>query len=834
MLPSVTLDFMGLYTMQNLLSKVPPGACTIADNVNCDRPGIAETRRGFEFYGDTLASSAIRGFIYDDTLLWYLDTGKLVYDSDGLGTWVTYTGTFFPPDGSYLNSTQSSGNFYFTTNNGVYKLDSLTGTPILAGVPGALDLQGAVSGSGNAVLDSSQVGYQVLFGYIDANNNLILGAPSEFLFVSNSAGSDQKVDLTITIPTGLSTSYFVQVYRTANTNSLSVPPGNNFQLAIEHQLTSGELTAKSVSLTDDIPDSLLGAFIYTADGQPSNFPNNTPPLCLDICTYQGMTFYANYQTTQTADITLDSVGSPNGIQVGDTISFTATTPTPGTTIFTAGSANDVNTRTFEVVTGGTIAENIDATARNLVAMINQDPNSTVYYAYYITGENILPGAITIANQDLQGGTFSITSSRQTCWTPAIPASGTSYSSSNNARPNGMLISKVNQPEAVPLAYELLLQAGNTNITIFRVIALQDAVYAFTSGGIFRITGSDPTTLQTLLFDSSAQIKGLATPQVLNNSIYYCSTQGVCSVSSGGNQIMSRNIEWELLIIEALSTFSSVSFGCAYESDRRFLLWTPSQDNNNEAIQSYAYNWITQTWTLWTKAATAAIVNPSIDRLFIADADGNIFEERKTFTNADFADQSYIVDITAVDDVNNILTLSDSSNVIIGDVIQQTVGPTQNTTQVTGNDLLTGEVNVVDATDFQTGSATDYRSIATEIQFVPFHGGFAEYVKKYDSWQFYFANADFEEITVRMSSDFYPQAETVELTPISFGGWGTLPWGTFNWGVSTIPEQLIPTWPTRNTVYAHWVIVNLSLTQAFTALALNGVSCTFDITSTRGR
>ena len=388
-------------------------------------------------------------------------------------------------------------------------------------------------------------------------------------------------------------------------------------------------------------------------------------------------------------------------------------------------------------------------------MINQDPNNSLYYAIYITGENILPGAIQLISQNLQNTAFSLTSSRQTCWTPEIPASGTSYISGNNARPNGMLVSKVNQPEAVPLAYELLLQAGNTNITIFRVIALQDAVYAFTSGGIFRITGSDPTTLQTLLFDSSAQIKGLATPQVLNNSIYYCSTQGVCSVSSGGNQIMSRNIERELLTIEALSQFSSVSFGCAYESDRRYLLWTPSQDNNNAAIQSYAYNWITQTWTLWTRAATAAIVNPSIDKLFVADADGNIFKERKTFTNADFADQSYNVTITNVDTVNNILTLADSSNVIIGDVIQQTIGPTQNTTQVTGNDLLTGEVNVEDATDFVNGAAIDYRSIATQIQFVPFHGGFAEYVKKFESWQFFFSNADFAEVTVRMSSDFLP-------------------------------------------------------------------------------
>lgn len=832
MLPVVQLDFKGLYTMQNLLSQVPPGACTIADNVNCDRPGIAETRRGFDFYGDMLVAPAIKGFVYDFTLLWYLSNGSLVHDT-GSGVWATYSGSYFPPSGSFLNSTQSSGNFYYTTNNGVYKLDALTSTPKLSGVPGALDLQGAVSGTGNVIDDGSQVGYQVLFGYTDANNNLILGAPSEFLFVSNSAGTTQNVTLTVTVPNGLTTDYFLQVYRTANTGSLTIPPGNNFQLAKEHQLVSGDISSRSVTIVDSTPDSLLGAFIYTADGQPTPQANNQPPLCLDICTYQGMTFYANYQTVQMADITLDSVGSPNGIQIGDTLSITDVNSVT-TYIYTGASSNNAAARQFKVDTSGTIAQNIDATARNIVAMINQDPSNSFYYAQYITGENILPGAITLESQNLQNGEFYINSSRQTCWTPQIPATGQTYISGNNARPNGFLVSKVNQPEAVPLAYELLLQAGNTNIIIYRCIALQDAVYAFTSGGIFRITGSDPTTLQTLLFDSSAQIDGLNTPAVLNNSIYYSSTQGVCSVSSGGNQIMSRNIERELLTIEALSTYPSVAFSCPYESDRRFLLWTPSQDNNITTVQSYAYNWITQTWTLWTKPATAAIVNPLVDKLFIADADGSIFIERKTFTNADFADQEYDIVIMSVNTIVNTLILTDSTNVAIGDIIQQTTGQVQITSQVTGNDLTTGVVNVESADGFSPGAASDFRSIHTEIQFAPIHGGFAEYVKKFTVWQFYFSNADFNEITLSMSSDFYPSAETVELVPISFGGWGTLPWGTFNWGVTNIPQQIIPTWPTKNTGYAHWVIINLSLTQAFTALSLDGVSATFDVVSTRGR
>lgn len=834
MLPIVQLDAKGLYTFNNVLSQVPPGAMTIADNIDIDRPGIAETRRGFEFYGTALSAPAIKGFVYDDTLLWYLNNGDLVYDSNGIGTWATYAGSFFPIAGSYIFSTQSNGNFYFTTDNGIYKLDSVTGTPVQSGVPTALDLQGAISGAGNVIFDNSQVGYQVLFGYIDANQNLILGAPSEFLFVTNTSGITQDITLTITVPNGMTTSYFLQVYRTANTNSATVPPGNNFQLALEHQLTAGDISTKSITIIDSVPDTLLGAFIYTADGQPVPFPNSQPPLALDIATFQGMTFYANFTTIQTADITLDSVGAPLGLQVGDTISITDLGG-PTTYTYTGAAANNAAAREFEIVTTGTIAENIDATARNLVAMVNQDPANTLFYMRYITGENILPGAITIVAQELQQVQFYINSSRQTCWTPEIPAAGQDYISGNNAQPGGMLVSKVGQPEAVPVAFLLLLQTGNTNTIIFRIVALQDALYAFTSSGIYRVTGSDPTTLQTLLFDSSALLNGQNTPQILNNSIYYFSTQGICSVSSGGNQIMSRNIERDLLKLSELSNFTSLVFGMSYESDRAYFLFTNSAADTSKVTQEYRYNWITQTYTLWTRAITAAIVNKSRDKMYIADMNNRVFQERKTFTNSDYADESRTINILAINNTAHTFTLTSSADVVVGDIIQQTNGGILYSTQVTDNNTVTNVITVTISSTFTVNPATVYRSIPVSITFAPIHGGFAEYVKKFTSWQFFFATADFDYITLSMQSDWSIAKEQVRLIPIVSGGWGTLPFGSpqMPWGVTTIEPQMIPSWPSKNTNYCHWVIISLDLVQAFTSVALEGVAATFDVVGTRG-
>lgn len=835
MLPIVQLDNKGLYTYSNQLSQVPPGAMTIANNIVIDKPGVAETRRGFEFYGTTLPSYALKGFVFNSRLIYYCNGGQLAYDSNGTGTWVTYSGSYFPPTASFINSTQANGNFYFTTNNGVYKLDSLTGTPRAAGGPQALDLNVAVSGAGTAVPNNTQAGYSVVWGYTDANNNLILGAPSQSAVLINTAGSTQNVTITATIPQEVTTSYFVQVYRTPSTSGAAVVPGNNYQLAIQYTPTAGDITAKSVTIADAVPDSLLGAYLYTADGQPSNYPNTPPPLCLDVATYNSMTFYINFQTLQQANITMTGTGAPNGIQNGDTLTITDQTSTTAFT-YTGAAANNFALHQFQVVVAGSIAANIDATARNLVACINQDTTNTYFYAYYQTGTNVLPGAIILKARNLQQLKFYINTSRTTCWTPTIPTAGITYISGNSSSPSSFMVSKVSQPDAVPVVYTIPVQTGNISVVLYRGLALQDALYLFTNAGVFRVTGTDPSTLQVLLFDSSALLVGLQTPQILNNSIYYYSTQGICNVSSGGNQIVSRNVERDVLQLSTLTNFSSLAYGCAYESDRKYDLWTPTIGSDTLATQTYVYNWILQAFTLWNKSATSAIVNQSTQRLYITDQSGNVFQERKALSNADFADESYAITISSINTVAKTMVLVSSANVTIGDIIQQTVSGVQYSLQVTGNNIATNTITVSRTTGFTTAAATNYKSIVTIIKYAPITCGYAQYMKRILSWSFGFSNANFSSLTVNMSTDIYPQQEMFTISPTTAGGWGTEPlgFGTQPWGLSTIPEQMIPAGPTRNTAICQWVIVQLSLTQAFTSLSLDGIALTFDIIGTRSR
>ncbi len=398
------------------------------------------------------------------------------------------------------------------------------------------------------------------------------------------------------------------------------------------------------------------------------------------------------------------------------------------------------------------------------------------------------------------------------------------------------MSKVAQPEAVPVAYTIPVQSGNVTIQLLRGLALQDALYLFTNAGVFRVSGTDPTSLQVILFDSSAQLVGLQTPQILNNSIYYFSTQGECSVSSGGNQIVSRNVERDILQLSGLNNFSSYAYGCAYESDRKYFLFSPSNGSDTAATQAYVYNWITTAYTLWTRTCSAAIVNPSTQRLYVTDLSGNVYEERKSFTNLDYADESYTITISSIDTTNKTFTLTSSSSVMIGDIIQQTVSGTQYSAQVTGNNTAANLITLTTVTGFTASTATGYRSINTTVQYTPLTCGFAQNMKKVSNWKFAFSNANFSSCDVTFTSDIYLQPETATLTPLTTGGWGAEAggWGSLPWGVSQIPEQLISCNPSLNTSYARWWIVKLSLAQAFTSFALDGVLCSFDVVSTRGK
>lgn len=110
--------------------------------------------------------------------------------------------------GTKARYAEANGNLYFRTDNGIMKLETVTTKAINAGVTAATDLQYITlegSASETYFRPDSQIAYRVLFGRRDANNNLVLGAPSQVLTVANTINKNISTAIagsTVTITAG--------------------------------------------------------------------------------------------------------------------------------------------------------------------------------------------------------------------------------------------------------------------------------------------------------------------------------------------------------------------------------------------------------------------------------------------------------------------------------------------------------------------------------------------------------------------------------------------------------------------------------------------------------
>jgi len=308
------LQIRGLYTSPNNLSGVPPGALEEALNLVVNFKNLAESRRGQTQYGDplTIGGDQINKlFNYSSSLIVnYAD--KMAYDS-GSGVWVDYDGTYFPPtDETKIRSLEALRNFYFTSSKGIYKISALTTNPRTAGVVRALGGTGSLSGAAGFLQTDTAVAYRMLWGYTDANNNLILGAPSQREIVSNDTGGSRDVSLTYLIPDTITTEYFYQIYRSNATISSDAEPSDELQLVIQGNPTEAEITAKEFTVVDSTPYSLMRATLYTSPSQEGIANANIqPPYAVDMDVFKNCAFYANIKQKQTLSIAMISVVNPS-------------------------------------------------------------------------------------------------------------------------------------------------------------------------------------------------------------------------------------------------------------------------------------------------------------------------------------------------------------------------------------------------------------------------------------------------------------------------------------------------------------------------------------------
>lgn len=184
-------QFLGLFVQANSFS-LPEGAMETAENIVINDDNVISKMRGFYRYFTPGAGTINALFNYQNKLIsvfnnkasYFADTGSA---PNLTGTETVLSGaTISETDGRTARGLEANANLYFTSDNGVIKLDAYNGTLFQAGAPPGLDIRGNFGSANGPVAAETQFGVRVLFGRVDANNNTILGAPSDILTLTNS------------------------------------------------------------------------------------------------------------------------------------------------------------------------------------------------------------------------------------------------------------------------------------------------------------------------------------------------------------------------------------------------------------------------------------------------------------------------------------------------------------------------------------------------------------------------------------------------------------------------------------------------------------------------
>ena len=869
----IQLDCKGLYTMPNSLGSVPKGSLLQAQNVVVDYNGLLSVRRGIKQFGTSLAALTgnpstvvFEEFFYKGSkLVWYGDPAASIsspdraffaYDSDGLGTWIQTTHPFAAP--AYMltdtyRTVQSNNNFYITSNKGLLKTDAPANALYNAGGLPGLDGSASLVDAAGFMSNNTQVAYRQTWIRTDANHNAVEGTPSTRVIIANTSGGTRNVQLTFTIPHGTKTTDQWVIYRSLMSASGTTVPSDDLQQVAQGFPSGTDLTNGFFTTKDTLPQSQLGTALYTNPGQQGiGQANNIPPLANDVAFFFGYVIYGAATSQQKFLLSLLSAEPPDGIQVGDT--FTITNGLSSFTL-TGSASENISLGHFQIFTGGDPASDILQTKTSLIHVLNRYAQ-TLVYAYDTTNNGTsttaLPGDFFIQEQGIGGGVFGVSSSRSTCWNPALTPSPTANVSLAGGGLGQGYCSKFQQPEAVPIANTI--NVGNPNFEWLRCLPLRNSVIVLKQDGLFQLTGTTFPFTVTIL-DTGTILTAPESCAVMNNQVFAYTNQGVVAIAETGPGIISRPIENLLQPISSFTfpTFPAVTFGTAYQTDRKYIMSTINADGPvTQATVQYVYDTITESWTTYVYPIPVndILESPVDHRLYVASdttAYPFMFQERKSFTRTDFADIELPITITASSGTN--VTVASSANAAVGWSLVQFLPAS---TQLKNISIITAipdstHVMVADVVSWDTtGTLTTAveQPIPVAVRYCPITGtgqyvgasGNPGNIKMFKEVQFMFQNVQFSSVNASFSTDFIGTTSILPLVPVpATSGWGQFQWGQAYWGgVDPFAVSSIRTYIPLPARRAHWLNISLSLSQAMVGFTYGGCVVVYADTTTRSK
>jgi hypothetical protein len=79
------------------------------------------------------------------------------------------------------------------------------------------------------------------------------------------------------------------------------------------------------------------------------------------------------------------------------------------------------------------------------------------------------------------------------------------------------------------------------------------------------------------------------------------------------------------------------FGVGYESEKCYILWTPTVTGDTTSTEAWVFSLATRAWTRWPLPAVTGFVDALNTNALIYTDGATVFQERKTYTSADYQD-----------------------------------------------------------------------------------------------------------------------------------------------------------------------------------------------------
>lgn len=471
---------------------------------------------------------------------------------------------------------------------------------------------------------------------------------------------------------------------------------------------------------------------------------------------------------------------------------------------TAGGAsvafNSETSLYFEGVTNGTypifqldkssstVSAQLRNTAQGLVKAVNRDSSSLVF-GNYTSGITDTPGKMRFSAKSFTGIIYLRANSAGAGagFYPVLPssfASGTQVFSTNTSEQNAVYISKIGEPEAVPLVNKL--PVGSRNKAIKRILALRNAVIVLKEDGVFKITGDNPINFTVVQLDSTVSVVASDSAAALNNQIYFLAVDGICVATDSSVEIVSRRIENRIETIVGFSDIDTITSAVAYDSDRTYRICT-ALPNDDSRVITYFHNALNDTWTESDQLFVGGVVGPN-NTMYYISTDNRILKERKNGTRIDFGGQNYSITVTSVasDGLSAVITSSgvapeEGYFIVKNDVITRL----KSVTNISGSSyscVFFRETNLA-ASD----SLTMYARIVSEIKMAPFHAGIMERGKQFSQLQLHTRTPSITRLSITFTGQSFGGSEETDWISTNVasasGGWGFEPWGFFPWGLA---------------------------------------------------